>query len=105
MLKKWWHHTRRGPLEPLRESELEKGCKLCEPNSFTHITSSTKCFPCGPSAWSGRGEDTCHCNGTHRSFQKTDKSCICEPGYYFIDESRKVSEEDSVKDCRAGQSQ
>lgn len=85
------------------QTDLETGCKLCEANSFTYITSSTKCLPCGPSAWSAQGESTCHCNGTHRAFQESDKSCICEPGYYFIDEGRRVSEEDSTQDCLPGQ--
>eukprot|EP01012_Entosiphon_sulcatum_P020572 TRINITY_DN2549_c0_g1_i18.p1 TRINITY_DN2549_c0_g1~~TRINITY_DN2549_c0_g1_i18.p1 ORF type:complete len:7257 (+),score=712.60 TRINITY_DN2549_c0_g1_i18:702-21773(+) len=86
--------------DTMRESNVDDGCKQCAPNSFTHLGGQTKCFPCGPSAWSGWGEDTCHCNGSHRAFQQSDKSCICEPGYHFYAENRQLSEEDSLLDCQ-----
>eukprot|EP01012_Entosiphon_sulcatum_P015939 TRINITY_DN2090_c0_g1_i3.p1 TRINITY_DN2090_c0_g1~~TRINITY_DN2090_c0_g1_i3.p1 ORF type:complete len:4887 (-),score=935.84 TRINITY_DN2090_c0_g1_i3:7-14667(-) len=89
-----------GTFNPNNRSSSRDECLLCPAGSFTHIGAQTDCFPCGSSAWSEEGADTCICNGTHRAFQKSDKSCICEPGYEFYSANRKLSEEDSTLDCQ-----
>ncbi|GIQ85737.1 hypothetical protein KIPB_007457, partial [Kipferlia bialata] len=77
----------------------EDSCSSCLPGAYNHLYGQAACFTCGASSYSTLGSQTCECTGSNRSFQTSDGSCLCYPGYEFYDDSQTLSEGDSVIDC------
>ena len=75
-------------------------CLLCPANTFQSLSGQTGCIPCTASSIAGVGSSSCSCAGKNRAFQPSDQSCICQPGFEFISDSHKLSEEDDVVDCQ-----
>ena len=77
----------------------ESQCTPCTPNTFNPRVGQPGCFPCGTSAISTNGSTTCECLGANRAYQAFDGSCVCQPGYQFIEDGVSLSDEDSKTDC------
>jgi len=76
-------------------------CLPCAPGSYNNLVGQSACFPCGASSYSLEAATVCICNGSHRAFQPSDGSCLCEPGYQYFDENLQESDTDSTIDCQA----
>ena len=74
-------------------------CLISPANYYADQVGMAAVPPCGSSAWSDPGSQTCKCTGAFRSFLKTDSSCRCLPGYEYTEEGITLSEKDSTTDC------
>ena len=72
-------------------------CFPCPPGTFNNLVSQRACLSCGSSSVSKEGQATCTCLGKSRSFQVSDRSCVCLLRYVFDDDQ---AEGDSDLDCR-----
>ena len=74
-------------------------CSPCPSGTYNQLTGQAGCLPCGASATSASNATVCSCVGKNRSFQPSDGSCTCVPGFAWFDESQMVTEKDSRVDC------
>ncbi|EDO39340.1 predicted protein, partial [Nematostella vectensis] len=75
-------------------------CKKCSAGDFNDQPGGKACLRCGSSSTSDVGAATCTCIGKFRSFQLSDRSCICQSGYVCYNEDLTVLEGNSEKDCQ-----
>ena len=74
-------------------------CLPCPAMSYSPVTASPSCLPCGASASSEEGRATCECFGSNRSFQQSDGKCLCKPGYAYFLASGVESSESGPQNC------
>ncbi|GKT28272.1 hypothetical protein ADUPG1_000549, partial [Aduncisulcus paluster] len=90
-----------GTYNPKKKATDESSCVSCGVNSFSFLPGRAACNSCGESSNSSVGSITCECTGRFRTFQRSDKSCVCQPGYTFTDELGNESpNSDSKLDCQ-----
>ena len=75
-------------------------CELCPAGTFNDLEGETGCKPCGASSTADEGALACKCIGDNRAFQSSDGSCLCKPGFVFIDETFQESSDDSKLNCQ-----
>jgi len=89
-----------GSYNALVGGESLAACLLCPENTFQDLAGQSGCKPCTASSGSPPGATQCACIGANRAFQSSDQSCICRPGFEFISDAHRLSEEDDVVDCQ-----
>lgn len=88
-----------GTYNPNPGGTNSSACLISPANFYADEVGMEAVPPCGSSAWSDPGSQTCKCSGAFRSFLKTDSSCRCLPGYEYTEEGITLSEKDSTTDC------
>ena len=79
-------------------------CIDCPAGTYNEKVGQLACNPCGSSATSQAGSETCECIGLHRYFQESDGSCRCEGRYIYYNEQDQLEEDgNSDQDCQQRQ--
>ena len=77
-------------------------CLSCPAGTYQDLVGQSSCLKCSSSSLSLAGSSLCTCIGANRAFQPGDGSCICAPGYEFVDSITLTvsSNSDGVYDCQ-----
>jgi hypothetical protein len=75
-------------------------CHPCAAGTYAANAGSVGCAACTTSSWSDVGATLCTCLGKYRTFQNSDRQCLCQSGYEFISNGVSLFE-DSADDCQA----
>lgn len=76
-------------------------CPPCAPGTFQSLFGGDSCAVCPSSATSATGATTCTCIGLNRVFQPSDMSCVCAPGYVYVNAAfQQMSQSDGVEACQ-----
>jgi hypothetical protein len=90
----------RGTYSQAERLQSEAECLACDEGTYGDLLGATGCKTCGSSSTSERRSEQCKCIGENRAFQPSDGSCLCQPGYIFVDEAMQESTEDSRLNCQ-----
>ena len=86
-----------GTYNGITTQESVSSCLDCDSESFQNLQGQSSCQSCGSTSRAAPSGETCICRGIHRTFQMSDKTCICEPFYEAV---KSEDDGDSLKDCQ-----